>query len=73
MPHFESATEYVETDPAQAAKQQHEQQIDPVSPHEESQVKALQRRDTERIFFDQAVINGEIRHYLASYLTAKLT
>lgn len=55
MPHFESAPQYSETDPAQAARQE---QTDPVPPYEDLQVKGLVRRDTERIFFDQAVING---------------
>lgn len=63
MPHFESAPKYSETDLAQAAKHH----TDPVPPYEEFQVKALQRRDTERIFFDQAVINGQIQPFLASY------
>lgn len=55
MPHFESAPQYSESDPAQAAKQE---QTDPVPPYEDYQVNGLVRRDTERIFFDQAVINA---------------
>lgn len=62
MPHFESAPGYSETDPAQVEKHH----TDPIPPYEDFQVKALQRRDTERIFFDQAVINGELRILLAS-------
>ncbi|POS75735.1 hypothetical protein DHEL01_v205878 [Diaporthe helianthi] len=55
MPHFESAPQYSETDPAQAAKRE---QTHPVPPYEDLRVQGLVRRDTERIFFDQAVINA---------------
>ncbi|KAI3393017.1 hypothetical protein diail_4896 [Diaporthe ilicicola] len=54
MPHFESAPKYSRNDQAQTEKHH----TDPVQPYEEFQVKALQRRDTERIFFDQAVTNA---------------
>ncbi|KAJ0115033.1 vegetative incompatibility protein 4 [Diaporthe amygdali] len=54
MPHFESAPKYSENDPAQTDKQK----TGPVPPYEEFQVKALQRRDTDLIFFDEAVINA---------------
>ncbi|KAL1854500.1 hypothetical protein Daus18300_011421 [Diaporthe australafricana] len=54
MPHFDTTPSDSESDRTQTVKHH----TDPVPPCEDFQVKALQRRDTERIFFDQAVINA---------------